>query len=211
MGFHTEPLGLTPLPALPDPRRGQPRAGRFDDPRGEYRILYAARWQRVALRESLQNFRRDSRELAVLLKTVGLADLDPPEVEAGWLATRTLAEGVIRCVPGRSLADLESPELRRKVLDELASYLALMGLGHLDIADLRSKLRPVTQAIGRLFYEKGHAGVVFRSNLPPGGICVALFEGRSWLEASGRSHRLQDRPPALRHVAKELGLALPAK
>ena len=46
------------------------------------------------------------------------------------------------------------------------------------------------------------------SSVPPGGVCVALFEKRGHLESAGRARPLTEPLPALRTVAAEFKLAL---
>lgn len=57
VGHIARPLAIY----LPDPR-----TGRFDDPRKQYRTLYCSRHQRTALRETLQQFRRSTTTISLL-------------------------------------------------------------------------------------------------------------------------------------------------
>ena len=68
------------------------------------------------------------------------------------------------------------------LLEELATrhatLLAEHGMAQLNISEIRSKSRPVTQAISRDLYERGAAGLLFRSNQDDKP-CVVLLEGRA--------------------------------
>ena len=189
-------------------RLPEPRSGRFDDPLKEYRTLYCARHQRVALRETLQQFRHDTRTLSRLEDLFGSVDLPPAKVPADWRSMHVLAPARIRLARGATLADYEDPGLLRTLEKGFATFLARRDVASLDVPALRSKNRLVSQHFGRFFFTEGHAGIEFRSGLPPGGVCVALFEGRAWLESAGPPRPLTDPLPALRSVCKELGLKL---
>ena len=57
-------------------------------------------------------------------------------------------------------------------------------MDHLDISQVRSRDRIVTQAMSRALYERRYAGVRFGSNLDDRP-CYALFEGRAELRRDG--------------------------
>ena len=104
--------------------------------------------------------------------------------------------------------DYEEPGLLRTLEGGFAEFLGLQNIASLDIPALRSKDRLVSQLFGRSFYSQGYAGIVFKSGIPPGGLCVALFEGRAWLEPNGPERPLAESLPMLRIVCEELGLLL---
>jgi hypothetical protein len=54
----------------------------------------------------------------------------------------------------------------------------------LDLTDISSRNRALTQALARALYDDGAAGVRYPSNIE-GWPCVALLEGRARLEPSG--------------------------
>ena len=76
-----------------------------------------------------------------------------------------------------ALVDLDDIPSRERLARQHARLLAAHGMQHLDISEVRSRSRPVTQAISRSLYDEGAAGVRFRSNLDDQP-CTALFEGR---------------------------------
>jgi hypothetical protein len=119
---------------------------------------------------------------------------------------RALARGRLHLDSGE-LVDIEDLRLRRHLEVRHAPLLRLHGYKRLTISVLRGPCRPVTQAIGRDLYDgRRAAGVLFRSDID-GRLCVALFEGRSWLEATGKSTPLAE-APGLREALHRFGLLL---
>lgn len=203
MGQVAGPLDYPPAGYLPDPR-----SGRFDDPLKEYRTLYCARHQSVALRESLQEFKHSTETLSKLKSVYGASGIPPAKLPDDWRATHVLAPARIRLAPGAELVGYEEPGLLRTLEEGFAEFLDSQNITSLDIPALRSKDRIVSQLFGRFLYSQGYTGIVFESGIPPGGACVALFEGRAWLEANGPERSLTESLPALRTVCRELGLLL---
>jgi hypothetical protein len=82
-------------------------------------------------------------------------------------------------------------------------------MDHLDIAQIRSKDRPVTQAVTRFLAGQGAAGIAYGSNLDDRR-CAALFEGRARLSRvpGSRPEPLTPAHPDLVAVCEELGLVL---
>lgn len=203
VGRAESPLAFPSVRPLPERR-----SGRFDDPLGEYSTLYCAGFQSVALRETLQHFRRDTATLAKLERLYGPGAVPPARVPADWRETRVLAPARIRLSEGAELAAYESPDLLRELEGGFAELLDSLGISNLDIPPLRSKDLTVSQLFGRSLYNRGFAGVVFHSSVPPGGVCVALFEKRGYLEAAGHPRPLTEPLSALRTVAREFKLDL---
>jgi hypothetical protein len=88
------------------------------------------------------------------------------------------------------LTDVDDPATRTALERAHAALLAEHGMDHLDISEVRSRTRVVTQRIGRALYEDGAAGVRFGSNLDDRP-CFAVFEAR------GRLVAVPDEPPLL--------------
>ena len=99
-------------------------------------------------------------------------------VSARWRAERVLSPA--RMVLDGPLVDVDDPATRATLEREHAPLLAEHGMAHLDVSEVRSRLRVVTQRIGRSLYEDGAAGVHFGSNLDDRP-CFALFEARGRL------------------------------
>lgn len=183
---------------------------RWDDPRRAYRTLYCADEAITCLREVLADLRPNTGVLAEI------EDLFGPDaglraaagaVTAEWRAERVLAPAGMEA--DGELVDVDDPATRARLEREHAALLAAHGMEHLDVSEIRSRTRAVTQAIGRALYERGAPGVHFGSNLDDQP-CYALFEAR------GRLHPLPDEPALelttdlaiLRTVCDEYGLAL---
>ena len=160
-----------------------------------------------------------------------LADLRPDVVARAEFAQWQLSQGVsvgdlyepTRRVPERwrddhvliqleleregPLADIDDVGLRTELERTHRDLLRAHGMAHLDISEIRSKSRVVTQAISRDLYDQGVAGLIFRSNLDDGR-CLVLFEGRGVLEQIGEATSLADELQVLREVCEEYGLLL---
>lgn len=127
-------------------------------------------------------------------------------VSWAWREKNALVEATVRAEG--ELVDLEDAAVRRELERMHAALLAEHGMDHLDVSQLRSKDRIVTQTISRGLYEKGFAGIRFRSNLDDRE-CFALFEGRASLEPTGREPEpLTGDAPELLQVASDYGLVL---
>jgi hypothetical protein len=180
---------------------------RFDDPDRVFRTLYCAESRQTALREVLADFRPNAKARAEYRDLFG-EELPPPRIKGVWLQERVLARGEIRVLQN-GLANIDDPALRHQFEQLHAALLARHGMGHLDISQIRSKDRPVTQALTRFLADRGAAGIVYGSNLDDLS-CAALFEGRALLvpvpgpdpEPLNASH------PDLLAVCNELGLVL---
>jgi hypothetical protein len=182
---------------------------RWDDPRREYRTLYCAESDLTCLREVLADLRPNAKAIAELTALFG--DATPAlegvgEVAPEWRDVHLLCPAL--AVSGGEFCHLDGDiELRRELERELAELLARHGFDHLDIAQVRSRHRIVTQTVSRALFERDYAGVRFGSNLDDRP-CYALFEGKAELEPNGHPLELTPDLPALRQVCEEFGLVL---
>ena len=151
---------------------------RFDDPDRVFRTLYCAQGRKTALREVLADFRPNAKARAEYRDLFG-EELPPPRIKEVWLQERVLARGEIRFLQN-DLANVDDPALRHQFEQLHADLLARHGMDHLDISQIRSKDRPVTQALTRFLADRGAAGIVYGSNLDDLP-CAALFEGKALL------------------------------
>ena len=149
MGQVAGPLEYAPAAYLPDPR-----SGRFDDPLKEYRTLYCARHQSVALRESLQEFRHSTETLSRLGSVYGALGVPPATVPDDWRAAHVLAPARVRLASGAELVGYEEPGLLRALEEGFAELLDAQKITSLDIPALRSKDRIVSQLFGRFLYRQ---------------------------------------------------------
>jgi hypothetical protein len=199
VGHVSDPLEFVPHPYCD-------WQNRFDDPERQYRTLYSARLATTCFREVLQAFRPNAKAIAEYIHLFGDTDgLRAGEVPWKYRESKVLVP--VSIVPDTAFLDVDDLETRRELEGNLAELLAEHGIDHLDISEIRSRQRPVTQAISRLAYEGGCVGVAFRSNLDDAD-CWAIFEGRAVLAAAGTSRRLSESIPELEAVCAEWNLTL---
>lgn len=182
---------------------------RWDDPEREYRTIYCAETVLTCLREVLADLRPNAKAIAELKELFG--DDTPAlrgvgEVAAEWREAHLLCPAL--AVSPHVFCDLDAEvELRNELEHELALLLAMHDMDHLDITQVRSRDRIVTQTVSRELYERRYAGVRFGSNLDDRP-CYALFEGRAELDADGEPLELEPGLEPLRRVCDEFGLTL---
>jgi len=182
-------------------------ANRFDDPARRFRTLYCARERRTALRETLADFRPNTKVLAELRRLrLDSDELRPAPVPLDWRDKRLLAPARIHFRSGE-LVDLDDSSVRGELEREHADLLERHAMDHLDIAQIRSRDREVTQRIARALYDRGAAGIAFGSNLNDLP-CFALFEARCQLNPDGEPEPLTASFPDLLAVCQEFGLAV---
>lgn len=130
----------------------------------------------TAFRETLQDLRPDTRTRADYQNLFGV---DPPDgiVAKQWRADRQIGRARISAKTDE-IVDLEDLAVRRSLEETHAALLAAHGMHHLDISQLRSDQRIVTQTIALDLRTQGKAGISYKSNLD-GEVCVAVFEGRA--------------------------------
>jgi hypothetical protein len=202
LGHRDDPLDYTP-------RRLCGWQHRWDDPEREYRTLYCAESDLTCLREVLADLRPNAKAIAELEELFGedtpaLAGVG--EVAAEWRDAHLLCPALI--VTAHEFCDLDAEVgMRHELERELAGLLVEHGMDHLDISQVRSRDRIVTQSVSRELYERYYAGVRFGSNLDDQP-CYALFEGRADLLVDGDALELTPDLEPLRRVCDELGLRL---
>ncbi|MBJ7330655.1 MAG: RES domain-containing protein [Solirubrobacteraceae bacterium] len=155
---------------------------RFDDPLHDYRTLYCAEQPITCLREVLGDLRPNTKARADFMEFQRAQGIHPDEVRepanevtARWRQENALAPGVVRRT-GR-LADLGNRRLLEQLATAHAFVLAEHGMHQLDLTNITSKNRRVTQEISRDLYEHGAAGLLFRSN-HDGARCRAVRRTR---------------------------------
>ncbi len=164
----------------------------------------------TCLREVLADLRPDTRMLADMADTVGTnrsVKAAAGLVSRELLAAHVLQAATIDAPPEPGFADLEDIPLREALARRHAPLLASHGMSHLDLSEVRSQDRVVTQSIARSLFEDGYAGVRFASHLDDLP-CYALFEGRARLIARDDPQPLSADLPDLVLVCRQFGLAL---
>jgi hypothetical protein len=182
---------------------------RWDDPEREYRTIYCAETALTCLREVLADLRPNAKAIAELKALFG--DDTPAlrgvgEVAAEWRDAHLLCPAL--ALSEREFCDVDvEVELRNELEHELLLLLVEHEMDHLDISQVRSRDRIVTQAMSRALFERRYAGVRFGSNLDDLP-CYALFEGRAELRSNGDPLELTPDVEPLRQVCDELGLRM---
>jgi RES domain len=200
VGHGDAPLGFPPWEVLS-------WRNRFDHPEKIFRTLYCAEQRRTALREVLADFRPNAKAHAEYRDHYG-EDLPAPRVTLAWREGKVLAQGTVKVLKG-VLVDIDDPALRHQFAQLHADLLAHYGIDHLDIAQIRSKDRAITQALTRFVADREAAGILYGSNLDDLP-CVALFEGKSLLIPipGSKPEPLTASHPDLATICGEFGLLL---
>jgi hypothetical protein len=200
VGYHTSPLDFPP-------REFCSWQNRFDDIEHAYRTVYCAQERLTCLREVLADFRPNAKTLADFQKVVGSVSpyLIAGEIPWAFRRERVLAPAVVEL--SGPVIDLEDVRIRQDLERDLAALLAQHRMDHLDISEIRSKDRAVTQTISRYIHDAGAAALRFRSKLD-NEPCFALFEGRARLISAGVPVPLTDSVPELLQVCGEYSLVL---
>jgi hypothetical protein len=159
----------------------------------------------------LADLRPDTAMLAELRELFGrdaALEAAAGTVPREFRARRVLVSAYVRVDDGE-LVDVDAPATRAALEREHAPLLAEHGMRHLDVSEIRSRTRVVSQRIGRVLYERGAAGIRFGSNLDDQP-CFAVFEARGRLVRRGRAKPLEldERLPELVAVCDEYGLTL---
>ncbi|HEU5423892.1 MAG TPA: RES domain-containing protein, partial [Nitrolancea sp.] len=127
------------------------------------------------------------------------------QVTVKWREEHALAPAVVE--RDGPLVDLDDRVLLEQLADTHAALLHQYKMPQLDLTQITSKIRPVTQATSRDLYDRGAAGLLFRSN-HDALRCIVLFEGRARLIADGRPTPMTKNHSALVRVCGEYGLVL---
>ncbi|MEX2374733.1 MAG: RES family NAD+ phosphorylase [Dehalococcoidia bacterium] len=194
---------------LPDPLAWPPEevrgAGRFDDPAAKYRVLYAGQ-RRTCFLETLA-WLRPSLETLAAMKAVRGTDEPMPSwsVPPDWYQKRAVA--ALRLRPGQRWLDVRATETHEVLRAELASELTAWGLTDLDLGDVLSRNRQVTQRISRWAYAYDYHGIVYASRFNAGASLWAIFEG-ALFDAVGVAQPILPGDPDLVEAARLFGLEI---
>ncbi len=156
---------------------------RYDDPEGQYRVLYASTQRQATFRECLARFRPD---LVVLAEVIQEDDKDAPptrpagHVKRSWLSRRLMGSATligIYCAIGHSDS---VQHLRYALAPRILHY----GLTDVDAGDLRTRApRRLTQEVSRYVFTQTAAdgtaafyGIEYASRLGDELTNWAIFE-----------------------------------
>jgi RES domain len=156
---------------------------RYDDPDGQYRVLYASTERQTTFRECLARFRPDLAVLAAVIEEddAGAPPTQPPgHVKRSWLSRRLLGAATI----AGTYCDVGHSESVRHLRDALAPRIIHYGLDDLDAGDLRRRApRRLTQEISRYVFALADAsgraafqGIRYASRLGDDLANWAIFE-----------------------------------
>lgn len=107
------------------------------------------------------------------------------------------------------LLDLTDIHERHEIETRHAQLLAEHGMSHLDMHEVTTRRRIVTQTIATDAYDNLDVAAIRFASSRDGHACIALFEGRAELEEAGPPIALTDPPPEpLVKVAAEWKLGL---
>lgn len=187
VGYHRDPLAFTPHDICS-------WGHRFDDAQRRVRTLYVAESPVTALREVLADFRPNLAALHRFQQAMGADaadELSLGTVTSAWRRQHVLAAADV--VLGGDICDLTDPAQRHAVEARHLGLLAAHGLQHLDLHEITTRRRIVTQTIATDLLDRGVAAIRFPSRLD-GGACVALFEGRARIALTTPPVPLTDPP-----------------
>lgn len=206
--------GLWRVAHRPDPLEFVPHdryswGHRFDDVMRRHRTLYCAETPETALREVLADLRPNAAAVTKHREMYGAAaeaSMPMTAISARWRQENLLAPCAL-LYDGR-LLDLADPRERHELEVRHARLLAAHDMPHLDMHEITTRKRIVTQTIASDAYDNlGVAAIRFASSRDGHG-CIALFEGRAELIPEGEAIELADLPPALVNVAADWKLVL---
>lgn len=198
----------------PNPLAWPPRAfaggGRYDDPRGEFVVLYAAEQRRGAFVETLAPFRPAVADLAVA-RTLPDGDAEDRMPAAGVVPEayfrRLIAS--FRVAPGQRWLDVRTPETHQALRSALAEALTGLGYGWCFVwGDVLGHDHRLTRVIARWAFASGYQGVVYGRAHDPRVDCWAVFEG-AVVVPEGEPSPVVAADPDLVAVARLFDLTVP--
>jgi hypothetical protein len=201
-------IGRQPDPwQPPDWSRASPDGtfgNRFDDPQGNYRVLYAASQELSCYVETLARFRLDLALLAELKEIEGDDDFFPlGEVPNEWCEGRLLGTASAN----GDYADIYASEWVAFLRANLASECLRLGVRDLDAAVLQNySPRRITQLASLRIYERGFSGIYYRSRFGHDLENWALFEPFRITPIDSKDISVDD--PILREALDLLGLKI---
>ena len=179
-------IGRRPNPwQFPDWSRANPDrtfGNRFDDPDGEYRVLYASSARLGCFLETLARYRPDLALYAELESINGEDDFVPAgTVPREWFQNRAIGRAVVH----GSFADIGAAESIAALRRSLAPLLISLGLPDFDASVLqRSGPRILTQAASSAIYREGYDGIRYLSKYGHDIVNWALFEAADLTDVS---------------------------
>jgi len=171
-------IGRKPDPwEYPDWSRANPDrtfGNRFDDPDGEYRVLYASSARLGCFLETLARYRPDLTVFAELQEIEGENDFVPAGVvPIQWFANRVMGSAEAH----GQYADIGASQWIATLRHRLAPLLIQLGIPDFDASVLqRSGPRRLTQTVSQYVYRQGYNGIRYLSKYGHDIENWALFE-----------------------------------
>lgn len=186
--------------ALPDGTFGN----RFDDPKANYRVLYASSHEVGCYVETLARFRPDFSLLAEFNEIEGDDDSFPlGEVPNEWCDARLVGAASAN----GNYADVYASGWVSYLRGNLAGECLRLGIKDLDAGILQNQSpRLITQLASLRTYEHGFSGVYYRSRFGHDLENWALFEPFHMTQTGSKRIFVGD--PALKNALDRLGLKL---
>ncbi len=177
--------GLWRVAHYTDPLEFAPRdrcswGHRFDDVKRLHRTLYCAATQETALREVLADLRPNALVIAKHLKVYGAqaaSSLPRAAITEKWRRDNVLVPCTL-VYEGR-LLDLTVARERQEIEARHAQLLAEHGMSHLDMHEVTTRRRIVTQTIATDTYDNLDVAAIVFASSRDGHACIALFESDS--------------------------------
>jgi hypothetical protein len=188
VGYHGDPLGFVPSEICE-------WSHRFDDFRRRFRTVYVAELAETCLREVLADFRPNLSAIRRFQQEMGAEaahELATQPITAAWRREHVLVPVSLRL--DGPIYDLTDVPQRQKIEERHVDLLLKHDMRHLDLHEITTSRRVVTQEIAADTYDDGAAAIRFPSCLD-GNACVAVFEGRGELDLAGEVLPLTDPPP----------------
>jgi hypothetical protein len=188
VGHSGDPLGFVPTKICE-------YSHRFDDLRHRFRTVYIAELAETCFRETLADFRPKLSAIGNFQREMGndaAQELAAQSITAAWRREHVLAPLLLRL--HGPIYDLTDLARRRSIEESHCGLLLEHDMQHLDLHEITTSRRVVTQTIAGDLYDEGVAAVRFPSHLD-GNPCIAVFEGRGELEHHGSIVALTDPAP----------------
>jgi hypothetical protein len=188
VGYHADPLAFAS-------RELYEYSHRFDDRDERFRTLYVAELAETALREVLADFRPNLAAMRRHVERYGpaaAADFSDAPITAQWRSQHVLAP--VHLHLDGPLVDLTDVPTRQEIEDRHLDLLVAHDLHHLDLHEITTRRRVVTQTIAGELFDRGAAAVRFPSRLD-GNACIAVFEDRGHATLAAEPVALTDPPP----------------
>jgi hypothetical protein len=188
VGHSGDPLGFVPAEICE-------YSHRFDDLRRRFRTVYIAELAETCFRETLADFRPKLSAIGNFQREMGAAaatDLPAWPITAAWRREHVLAP--LHLTLHGPIYDLTDIAQRRSIEERHSELLLEHGMQHLDLHEITTSRRIVTQTIAGDLHDKGVAAIRFPSHLD-GNPCIAVFEGRGALHLDSAIVPLTDPPP----------------